>query len=132
MPDPRFDREKLRIDPAEVNGWLDKASARRRLAGPKPRGKFLRGPVPLDWLRRAACLPGKALAVGLALWFLRGVQKRRTVRLTTGTLERFGVNRWAAYRALNRLSGAGLVQVRRSVGRSPVVTILLPDRGPKE
>jgi hypothetical protein len=34
--------------------------------------RFLKGPVPMPWLATAARLPGKALAVGIALWRLGG------------------------------------------------------------
>ena len=37
---------------------------------------FLKGPIPLPWLAVAATLPGKALAVGIIIWFLQGIQKK--------------------------------------------------------
>lgn len=46
---------------------------------PRPRGEsapgktFLKGPIPLPWLQGAARLPGKALHVGVVLWFLSGL-----------------------------------------------------------
>ena len=127
MSDPDFDPDKLRIDAATVDGWLKNARDERPAPTPQFRkGKFLRGPVPLAWLRRAAELRGKALAVGLALWFLRGVLKRRTVRLTGRTLRRFGIGRKPGYLGLKNLEAAGLARVRRQAGRSPVVTIRFP------
>src|SRR5262249_57800537 len=104
MSNPGFEPDKQRIDPAIVNGWLKKARGGKSAPSrPARRGKFLRGPVPLAWLRRAAEFPGKALAVGLALWFLHGVKKRWTVRLTRGTLVRFGVGEKPAHRGLSNL-----------------------------
>jgi hypothetical protein len=126
MSDADFDPDKLRIDSTTVNGWLKNAQNEQPPRAPIRKGKFLRGPVPLAWLHRAADLPGKALAVGLALWFLRGVQKRRTVRLTRRTLRRLGVGRKPGYLGLKNLEGAGLVRVRRQKGKSPVVTICFP------
>jgi hypothetical protein len=124
MSEPDFDPDKLRIDRATVDDWLANTGKGKPVpASPVRKGKFLRGPVPLAWLRCAAELPGKALAVGLMLWFLRGCRKRRTVRLTRRTLQRFGVGRKPGYRGLKNLEAAGLVRVRRRVGRSPVVTI---------
>jgi hypothetical protein len=123
MSDPDFDPARLRIDPETVNGWLEKARAGKPSTRPARRSRFLRGPVPLDWLGRAAGLPGKALAVGLALWFLRGCRKRDTVTLSRRTLERLGVGRKPGYRGLRALEAAGLVRVRRHVGKSPVVRI---------
>jgi hypothetical protein len=129
MSQSDFDSEKLRIDRAKVSEWTKGArphGSRQRSPGRK--GKFLAGPIPLTWLTTAAQLPGKALSVGLALWFLRGCQKRATVRLTRQTLEQFGVSRKAGYRGLELLEAAGLVEARRHVGRSPWVTIRLQSK----
>jgi hypothetical protein len=86
-------------------------------------GEFL-APVPLDWLSQASALPGKALAVGVALWFLVGCRKTKTVALTHQVMAKMHVGRKAAHRGLALLEKAGLVQVRQIAGRSPVVTIL--------
>jgi hypothetical protein len=119
-----FDPDRLRIDPATVEVWMGKANTGKpSLVRRTRKGKFLAGPIPLAWLKRAAQLPGKALAVGLALWFLKRCQNQTTVRLTRRTLERFGVARKPGYNGLQALERAGLVQVRRHVGKSPVVTL---------
>lgn len=86
--------------------------------------EFLKGPIPLHWWCLAASLPGKTLTIGSALWFKAGVTKKRTVHLTGKLLAKFGVGRKAGYRGLKRLELAGLVSVKRHVGRCPVVTIL--------
>lgn len=91
--------------------------------------EFLRGPVPLWWLIAAAKLPGKALTVGLVLWFRRGIEKRSTIKLPPALLRRFGISRHAGYRALESLESAGLVAVERHPGSCPVVT--LRDSPPK-
>ena len=94
----------------------------------KPRqrraGWFVKGPLPGEWIGLAARLPGKALHVGLALWFLSGRSKQTTVRLTGESLRRFGVHRHSGKRGLSALESAGLVRVRRHRGRCPVVDIL--------
>jgi hypothetical protein len=86
--------------------------------------RYLRGPVPLAWLQAAARLPGQALQVGLALWFLVGVTKSATVSLTTVKLAGFGVDRSAKRRALTALAGAGLIALDQAPGRNPVVTVI--------
>jgi hypothetical protein len=86
--------------------------------------RYLRGPVPLAWLEAAARLPGRALQVGLALWFLIGVTKSATVSLTTVKLAGFGVDRSAKRRALTALAGAGLIALDQAPGRNPVVTVI--------
>jgi hypothetical protein len=85
---------------------------------------FLKGPIPLTWLALAATLPGKALAIGMLIWFLQGVQKRRTVKLAPSWLRRFSIERQAAYRALKALEHARLITVARKRGESPMVTIV--------
>ena len=42
---------------------------------------FIKGPIPLAWMKAVAMLPGKSLHVGLALWYLAGVKKTKTVTL---------------------------------------------------
>ena len=91
--------------------------------------------VPVDWVAAATVLHGKCLAVGLALWFKFGVEKKRQVKVTRALLQKFGVNRHAAWRAINQLEAAGLVTVDRGRGRSSLVTIIdaePEERGPDE
>ena len=87
------------------------------------RGAFVRGPLPLAWFTPAAKLPGKALHVGLAVWFEHGRRKKDEFKLTTAILKRFGVGRKAGYRALGALSREGLIEVRRAPGKNPTVTL---------
>jgi hypothetical protein len=91
-------------------------------AGTKTVG-FIKGPLPLDWMQRAARLPGKTLQVGLTLWYLAGLQKSQTVKLASKQLESMGVSRDAKYDALARLVASGLVTVNQKPGRAPIVTL---------
>ena len=118
-------------DALNVNNLtLNVAARARALCGkpgatrPRLSAPFLKGPIPLDWLQRAARLSGKALHVGNALWFRSGIERSRTVKLTNVLLQQFGVDRHAKARALRQLEAAGLVAVSRKPGRSPMVTIL--------
>jgi hypothetical protein len=89
-----------------------------------PAGASLQGPVPLDWLSAAARVPGKSLHVGIALWFVSGLQRSHIVVLSNNTIRRFGLDRNAKYRGLAWLEQANLISVRRKLGRAPMVTIL--------
>ena len=89
----------------------------------KGRERFLKGPIPLNWLTVATQLPGKTLAVAIVIWFKAGLTNKATVRVTRKLLGTFGVSRHAGYHALNRLDDAGLISVERGVGKSPVVTL---------
>src|SRR5215472_15360360 len=75
--------------------------------------KFLKGPVPLNWLAAAGRQPGKALHVGIVLWFQSGLKVSRTVALSSNVLRSFDVDRHAGYRGLKALERAGLVSVFR-------------------
>lgn len=86
--------------------------------------RFIKGPIPLNWISAAGKLPGKSLHTGLALWYLSGLHKAHRVTLTNCLAARFGVQRDAKHRALRFLEQAHLVAVRRQNGRSTEVTIL--------
>ncbi len=89
-----------------------------------PKSLFLRGPIPLDWLGRAARLPGKALNVALAISWLFGMAKNAPVKLTKKALALLNVSRDAATDGVTRLEDAGLIRVTRSPGRCHVVSVL--------
>jgi DNA-binding transcriptional ArsR family regulator len=86
---------------------------------------FLRGPVPVAWLARAHAAGGSALAVGLALWFVRGVSgERAPVKVGSSVRRRFELSRDQTGYGLRALEAAGLVcYVKRGRGRCPVVEI---------
>lgn len=77
-----------------------------------------------DWLRVAAKLPGKALHVGLVVWWCAAHSECPHVLLTREAGVAFGLSRDCVYDALTRLSAAGLVLVDRQRGRHPVVSLL--------
>ena len=88
------------------------------------RVSFLKGPIPLAWLQAASKLPGKSLHVGVALWYISGLTKSKTVTLSNPLLKSLGVDRKAKARCLKSMERAGLVAVMSTAGRNPVVTLL--------
>lgn len=88
---------------------------------------FIKGPLPLDWMQKAAQMPGKTLQVGLTLWYLSGLQRSKTVKLASKQLAAMGVSRDAKYESLERLRAAGLIAVQQQPGRAPTVTLLVDD-----
>ena len=110
----------------ELPSTLSEASKRRRsTATRRHQGEFLAGPIPLTWLTKAASLPGKALAVGVAIWFKARVSRSQTVKIGRPLMKKFHVGRGATARCLKALESAGLITVERHAGRCPVVTIRL-------
>ncbi len=106
-------------------GSIPKGKPIRTRAPRHRRGEmFLRGPIPLHWITIASHLGGKALHVGLAIWFFAGMKRSRIISLNLSQPEKFGFDRFSGSRALAALEKAGLVLVERHPGRKPVVTIL--------
>ena len=85
--------------------------------------KFLKGPIPLNWLAKASRQPGKALHVAIAIWFFAGIKRSRTIALSSRLMFSLGSSRYSTYRGLKALEEAGLVTVIRHRGRSPRITI---------
>jgi hypothetical protein len=92
----------------------------------RPGQKFLKGPIPLAWLEAAGGLPGKALLVGVHVWFQAGLRHSRSVPLNQSRLARPGMSDKTVRRGLKALERAGLVTVDRQPGRKPIVTLLDP------
>lgn len=108
--------DQLRIDAPVVQSPVPRHKAGQR---------FLKGPIPLDWLAIAAAQPGKAFHIALGIWFWVGVKKSNRVAFSMQWLKTtFGVDRCSGYRGLAALERAGLVSVIRHRGRKSVVTLL--------
>src|SRR5262245_26753722 len=113
-----MDLEKIRLPLGFV--WSPPGGSRQRAAPrPEPGKKFLKGPIPWEWLQRAGRARGHALHVAVVLWFLAGITKCGTVKLSNLVLAGFGVDRSTAQRGLRALEVAGLVTVVRHRGRQP-------------
>ena len=85
---------------------------------------FLKGPIPLPWIIRASALTGKALHVGIALWFYSGLTRSKEIAINLTALQEWGIQRDTARRGLSALEKAGLVTVQRRPGRKPSVKII--------
>ncbi|QEG36315.1 hypothetical protein Pr1d_36280 [Bythopirellula goksoeyrii] len=88
------------------------------------KGKFLKGPVPLSWLKVAGNLPGKTLHVSVCLWHAYGIEKQDRFKFSSKWHRWLGISPRALRESLRRLREAGLIRVERYPGRAPVVTIL--------
>ena len=94
-------------------------------------GRFLYGPVSMEWLWEAKQAGLRALWAGLELWVLHGMRRRRRtlkgnpkeIPLNISAIARqLGTDRQSVSQGLQALIRAGLVVVRRrSGGRSVVV-----------
>ena len=106
------------------------AKAATREADSLPRhergSRFVRGPIPFDWLRVALAFGGKAGNLSWAMWWLAGMERTNPIKLTRRVLLDFGISPRAARRLLIDFERAGLVAVDRKRGRGPIVVLLMP------
>jgi hypothetical protein len=114
----RIPERKLSLAEIEAKTGIRFSKLRRKTVEPYVQR------IPVAWLQVAAKLPGKSLHVAVVVWYRWHLEKRPAISLTKSKLARFGVERHAASRALDRLETAGLVNVKRAKGRSPRVTIV--------
>jgi DNA-binding MarR family transcriptional regulator len=80
--------------------------------------RFLKGPIAMREIAVAACLPGKALAVFLAIHHQTALTSKPIITLPAKLLMELGVSRDAKARGLKALEQAGLVHVSRSKGKA--------------
>ena len=110
---PRVPVRRLQLDAATCT----------LVAAPK-KEPFLRGPIPLEWLRVVASLPGKTINVALALWWRHGMAQRKSFKLSRLALMTLNVERDAERKGVARLEQAGLIHVERMPGQRPIISLL--------
>jgi|ABSN01.1.fsa_nt_gi hypothetical protein len=100
---------------------------------PSRREPFLKGPVPLSWLAKAASLRKPALPAGICLWFHRGVSGQTRIRVSGSVRKKLGLSAGQMLRGLRALSKANLIRFEKSGrGRCAVVEIVEPASSSKE
>jgi len=111
----------LLINPNEMD------SVRKEAPRHKPNEKFLKGPIPWNWLAKACSCSksGASIRVALVIWFLSGVNRLdATVKLNGARMRELGLNPSSWRRGLISLEKAGLIAVDRKPGCLPTVTLL--------
>ncbi len=83
--------------------------------------KFIRGPIPFDWLQAALAIGGKAGNLAWAISYRAGIEQQNPIKLTGQTLREFQIAPCTARRLLHDFEQAGLVEVDRKRGRGPIV-----------
>src|SRR5271166_651558 len=110
---------------AQASGRAQAEGVPKQIAHPakQPPGTFYYAPLP--WMQVAAKLSGKTIAVGLALWRLKILNKSHTFKIQRRIMTELGVDRFAMYRALAQLESAGLVQRHsKRPGCGTIVTLI--------
>lgn len=88
---------------------------------------FLKGPISIAWLQRAAHFPGKTINVALAIRWLSDMNSNKPIKLTRKALEYFNVSSDAATGALNRMADDGLITLEKKPGQRPLIKLLSID-----
>jgi hypothetical protein len=127
LSDP-FDPESLRVSGEQLAQLLQRSVKPSQIS--RLKSKYLRGPIPWNWIILASKLPGKALAVGLLLWFWANSTKKRTVRFQPSQVLAMGMHPKTARRGLQALADSGLVSLRHSPGCC--ITVMILDFDPTE
>jgi DNA-binding MarR family transcriptional regulator len=98
-------------------------TAALRQARQRRAGRFLKGPILMSDIAVAAKLPGKALAVYLAIRHRIDLTRSAAVKLPASLMRELGVSKDSKARALRQLEAAGLITVRRSKGKPAIITL---------
>ena len=85
--------------------------------------RFLKA-VPLPLLQKAARLPGRALALYLAIRHQSDLRRGQTVTLSAAYLRDWGISRYAQDRGLVVLETVDLITVERRPGHPARVTVV--------
>jgi len=91
----------------------------------RQQSQFVKGPIPLTWIREASTLGANESRLAWLLWFMYGVTKGGSFTLPNKRVEGFGIERRQKYRALSSLKKAGLISIEWSLGKSQKITIIL-------
>ena len=89
---------------------------------------FLKGPIPISWLNRAARLPGKSINVALAIFWMVGMCKTYQITLSKIALKNFHISADAALDALRRMEEAGLIKLQKSPGKRHLIKVILGNK----
>lgn len=118
----RFDLEKFRA----ASDWSPEVPRNPQRTARKKTEPFLKGPIPIAWLAKAAEMGGSSLAVGICLWFQHGVRGGAgPIKVTKAVRRRLGVSPDRLQRGLKGLERAGLIRFdQRGRGHCAVVQIL--------
>ena len=110
--------------PAERVDTASSKGGRKRRAD-----RFLKGPIPLNWIREHVQCPADRLL--LVLRAHGDMQRSSEIKVTADVLRDAGItDRKAAYRAIKRLEVSGSVLVSRKPGRRPVTRLAQTHKSP--
>ena len=101
---------------------------------PRRYQRFIRGPLPEDWFKKASSISKTAAVLGIILWQKAYEEKAwgwegqamrsRPVKLTSQHCAKWGVCNRSMATALDLMDETGLILLDKHVGRSPLIRII--------
>jgi hypothetical protein len=124
-PGASYNKSPIQFQESSVDDIpaVEVETAALRQARQRRAGRFLKGPILMRDVAVAAKLPGKALAVYLAIRHRIDLTRSAAVTLPASLMRELGVSKDAKARAQRQLETAGLISVRREPGRSPMIEL---------
>ncbi len=119
---PLINCENLRIEqPLPMSAIHSKMESVKRIDD-----YFLRGPIMLGWLSKAAALPGKALQVAILIRLQDGINRGRDkwFKVDMKFREAFHLSRFAWSRGLKSLKSAGLIDYMGHRGKCARIRVI--------
>ena len=93
-----------------------------RMREKQRQSRFLKGPIPLQWIRENIQSPADRLLLVLRAY--SDMQRGGPIKLTSGIEAEAGMpNRKATYRSLQKLESKEIISVERASGRKPLVSL---------
>ena len=93
----------------------------------RPYQSYVGGSIPIPWVCEACQFGGKESKLAWVCWYLYGVEKKQSFKISNIYAKRFGLSREAKREAIKKLELEGLISVERSQGSSPIITINIRD-----
>ncbi len=84
---------------------------------------FVKGPIPLSWIRKCRTCHSEALALALIIRMFSDMKGGQPVIVSDKASKMLGIGTDTRRRALAALEKAGLVRVVRQPGRAPLVSL---------
>lgn len=133
MANPFDDISKLRIPTLELQENQQKLETKRKAKNEllplrhKKGETFIKGPIPMTWVKEMLKLPASASQISFILWFIAGMRKTRNIEINLSRMKDFNISKVTAWRSIGYLEKANLVSVERKPGRKLTITLLAPE-----
>ena len=99
------------------NSRIDSTQAQRQF--------FLHKNISLSWVERLSSCGTLCFQVGMVICYWTVLERTAGIKATTKKFARFGISKDQKMRALKKLRAHRLIDYENSLGRNPIVTIII-------